>query len=82
MNDLVDHLRAAVEAGAIPSPISGEAMDSYKLRAAHAGAVLGAKWYAERAEALQREAEEAARAAAEAPAPPPQVEQLDLEAHA
>ena len=74
-NDLVQHLVAAVEAGQIPSPVGGEAMDSYKLRAAHAGAIIGAKWYAERAEALQREAAEATAAAE----PAPQVEELDLE---
>jgi len=74
-NDLVQHLVGAVEGGQIPSPVPGEAMDSYKLRAAHAGAIIGAKWYAERAEALQREAEDAAAAE---PAPP-QAEELDLE---
>ena len=82
-NDLVQHLVAAVEAGQIPSPVGGEAMDSYKLRAAHAGAIIGAKWYADRAEALQREAEDAAAQAREAQvvedAAPPQVEELDLE---
>lgn len=78
-NDLVTHLTAAVENGTVPNPVPGEAMDSFKLRAAHAGAIIGAKWYADRAEALQREAEDAARAAAEAPPAPPQAEQLDLE---
>jgi len=82
-NDLVQHLVAAVEAGQIPSPVGGEAMDSYKLRAAHAGAIIGAKWYADRAAALQAEAEDAALAEAEAAAvedtAPPQVEELDLE---
>ena len=80
-NDLVQHLVAAVEAGQIPSPVGGEAMDSYKLRAAHAGAIIGAKWYAERAEALQREAEDAALEQAETAVvdAPPQVEELDLE---
>ena len=80
-NDLVQHLVAAVEAGSIPSPVPGEAMDSYKLRAAHAGAIIGAKWYADRAAALQREAEDAALEQAETAVvdAPPQVEELDLE---
>lgn len=47
-SDLVAHLAAAIEAGAVPSPVAGEAMDSYRLRVAHAGAVVGAGWYAER----------------------------------
>lgn len=47
-SDLVAHLTAAIEAGAVPSPVAGEAMDSYRLRVAHAGAVVGAGWFAER----------------------------------
>jgi len=39
--DLISLLRQADAEGAIPAPIRGESMDNYRLRVAHAGAVIG-----------------------------------------
>lgn len=39
--DLISLLRQADADGAIPAPIRGEAMENYRLRVAHAGAVIG-----------------------------------------
>lgn len=39
--DLISLLRQADADGAIPSPIRGESMENYRLRVAHAGAVIG-----------------------------------------
>lgn len=39
--DLISLLRQADVDGAIPSPIRGESMENYRLRVAHAGAVIG-----------------------------------------
>lgn len=44
----MDYLTRAVDAGAVPTPIEGEAMDVYRLRAAHAGAIIGIKWITDR----------------------------------
>lgn len=60
MNDLLDYLTRAVDGDAIPRPIDGESMDVYRLRAAHAGAIVGIKWITDRNAALAAEAEPAA----------------------
>lgn len=60
MNDLISFVSAAVDSGAVPLPVPGEQLDSYRLRAAHAGAVVGAKWFAERQKDLA-DAEHAAQ---------------------
>lgn len=65
MNDLIDYLTRAVDGGAIPRPIDGESMDVYRLRAAHAGAIVGIKWITDRNAALAAEDLAAAEAAAE-----------------
>lgn len=39
--DLISLIRQADADGAIPAPIRGEAMENYRLRVAHAGAVIG-----------------------------------------
>lgn len=39
--DLISLIRQADTDGAIPTPIRGESMDNYRLRVAHAGAVIG-----------------------------------------
>lgn len=39
--DLIEMLRTADKAGSLPRPVTGETMDSYRLRVAHAGAVVG-----------------------------------------
>lgn len=57
MNDLMDYLTAAVDGGAIPRPVDGEAMDAYRLRAAHAGSIVGIKWLTDRNAALAAAAE-------------------------
>lgn len=44
---LLDRITQAVKSGAIPTPLSGESMDDYKFRAAHAGALIGISWYGE-----------------------------------
>jgi hypothetical protein len=51
----MDYLEHALVTGAIPNPIDGEAVDSYRLRVAHAGAIVGAKWLSERNAALAEE---------------------------
>jgi hypothetical protein len=61
VNDLLDYLTRAVDGDAIPRPIDGESMDVYRLRAAHAGAIVGIKWITDRNTALA--AEDAAAAA-------------------
>jgi hypothetical protein len=65
VNDLIDYLTRAVDGGAIPRPIDGESMDVYRLRAAHAGAIVGIKWITDRNAALAAEDLAAAEAAAE-----------------
>lgn len=46
MNDLLlEQLAAALRSGAIPTPLSGESLDDYRFRAAHAGALVGVQWY-------------------------------------
>jgi hypothetical protein len=57
--DLLAALRAGVENGSVPQPISGESINDFRFRTAHAGAIIGIKW----AQAL---AEASAQAAAEA----------------
>jgi hypothetical protein len=52
-------LRNGVMTGAVPHPISGESIDDYRFRAAHAGALIGIQW-------LQDASVAAAEAAAEA----------------
>jgi hypothetical protein len=44
---LLDRITAAVKSGAIPTPLSGESIEDYKFRAAHAGALIGICWYGE-----------------------------------
>jgi hypothetical protein len=39
--DLISLIRQADLDGAIPAPIRGEHMNDYRLRVAHAGAVIG-----------------------------------------
>jgi hypothetical protein len=39
--DLIGLIRQADVDGAIPAPIRGESMENYRLRVAHAGAVIG-----------------------------------------
>jgi hypothetical protein len=39
--DLISLIRQADADGALPAPIRGESMDNYRLRLAHAGAVIG-----------------------------------------
>ncbi len=56
-NDLLDYVGHAVETGAIPAPIDGESLDSYRLRCAHAGAIVGAQWLTERNAAFAAEQE-------------------------
>lgn len=53
----MDYVAQAVESGAIPAPIDGESLDSFRLRAAHAGAVVGAKWITDRNAAFAAEQE-------------------------
>lgn len=52
MNDLNTYLEAALDSGGIPNPIDGESMASFRMRVAHAGAIIGAKWITDRNEAL------------------------------
>lgn len=39
--DLIAMIKHAEASGAIPSPIVGESMQTYRMRVAHAGAVVG-----------------------------------------
>jgi hypothetical protein len=58
--DLFAALRAGVENGSVPQPISGESINDYRFRTAHAGAIIGIKWaqaFAEAAAEAQAEAE-------------------------
>jgi hypothetical protein len=57
--DLFAALRTGVEDSSVPQPISGESINDFRFRAAHAGAIIGIKWVQERAIA---EAEAAAEA--------------------
>jgi hypothetical protein len=59
-DDLFAALRDGVNEGSVPTPISGESINDYRFRVAHAGALIGIKWAREMAE---RTAESAAEAA-------------------
>jgi hypothetical protein len=48
MNELLTRLGDAVREGGIPRPVPGESVDEFRLRAAHAGAVLAIAWYQEK----------------------------------
>lgn len=48
MNDLLEYLEGALATGAIPAPVDGESMDSYRMRVAHAGSIVGMKWLTDR----------------------------------
>lgn len=39
--DLIGMIKHAEASGAIPQPIDGETLDNYRMRVAHAGAVIG-----------------------------------------
>lgn len=57
--DLFAALRTGVENGSVPQPISGESINDFRFRAAHAGAIIGIKWANERAIAAAEAAAEA-----------------------
>lgn len=59
-DDLLAALRAGVENGSVPQPISGESINDYRFRTAHAGAIIGIKWAQAFAEASAEAAAEAA----------------------
>lgn len=63
--DLISTLLEAVKDGAVPLPVTGESVDDFRFRAAHAGALVALKWMSDQAMA-QHEAN--AVAAAEAAA--------------
>lgn len=63
--DLLTQLVRATNDGVVPAPLQGEDMDTFKLRAAIAGAVVGVHWYvqakAAEAAAEKERASEAAK---------------------
>jgi hypothetical protein len=60
--ELVSRLLAAASSGAIPAPIAGEDMDTYRFQAALAGAVVALHWHDEQVLAAEREEEREERA--------------------
>lgn len=64
MDDLITFLVDAVRGGAIPKPTSRENIDDYRLRVAHAGAMVALSWVQQvqeqEAERLAEVAEEGA----------------------
>lgn len=56
MRGLIEHLQEAVEHGSVPRPVPSEPMDDYRLRVAHAGAMVAFSWLTQRHEE-QAEAE-------------------------
>ena len=58
-NGLIEAVADSVRDGVVPKPISGESVDDFRFRCAHAGALLGIRWATE--QALAQQAEEQAR---------------------
>lgn len=79
-DDLLAALREGIRSGSVPQPISGESIDDYRFRTAHAGAIIGIKWAQGLAEAIavaQFEAD-AAEAEADVDVPDSPAELVDL----
>jgi hypothetical protein len=65
MDDLITFLVDAVRSGAIPKPAARENIDDYRLRVAHAGAMVALSWLQQHQELEVEAAAEAAAAVAE-----------------
>lgn len=68
--DLLAELREGVRSGSVPQPISGESIDDFRLRTAHAGAIIGIKWAQGLAEAIAVAQFESEAASVEVPDSP------------
>ena len=66
-SDLLTQLVRATNNGIVPAPLPGEDVDSYKFRAACAGAVVAARWYADRDAQPEEPTPAPARAAQDQP---------------
>jgi hypothetical protein len=60
-DDLLAELRDGVNNGSVPLPISGESVNDFRFRAAHAGALIGVMWL-QQAQVAEAERDEAERA--------------------
>ena len=82
-DDLLAALREGITSGSVPQPISGESIDDYRFRTAHAGAIIGIKWAQGQVEAIavaQYESEAAAAAEADVEVPDSPAELIDFPA--